>query len=158
MVGEPREERGACARAEELAASREWDRAAAEIRRLQSDWKTVGPVRRNKSEAIWQRFRTACDTFFERFKRRDAIDLEAKQADREALLGELESLAQPSAGDTPEPTPSDLLERVRSLRTRWNQTSSVVRQGADPLSERFVDALERVMRPIRTSSEGASSA
>ena len=134
-----------CARAEELAASREWDRAASEIRRLQSEWKTVGPVRRNKSEAIWQRFRTACDTFFERFKRRDAIDLEAKQADREALLGELESLAQPSAGDTPEPTPSDLLERVRSLRTRWNQTSSVVRQGADPLSERFVDALERVM-------------
>ena len=134
-----------CARAEELAASRDWDRAASEIRRLQSEWKTVGPVRRNKSEAIWQRFRTACDTFFERFKRRDAIDLEAKQADREALLGELESLAQPSAGDTPEPTPSDLLERVRSLRTRWNQTSSVVRQGADPLSERFVDALERVM-------------
>src|SRR4030095_2936998 len=103
-----------CARAEELAASREWDRAAAEIRRLQSDWKTVGPVRRNKSEAIWQRFRTACDTFFERLKRRDAIDLEAKQADREALLSELESLAQPSAGDTPEPTPSDLLRRVRS--------------------------------------------
>ncbi len=40
-----------CARAEELAASREWDRAAAEIRRLQAEWKTVGPVRRNKSEA-----------------------------------------------------------------------------------------------------------
>jgi Domain of Unknown Function (DUF349) len=134
-----------CVRAEELAASREWDRAAAEIRRLQSEWKTIGPVRRNKSEAIWHRFRTACDTFFERFKRRDAIDLEAKQADRESLLGELESLAQPATGETPEPTPSDLLERVRSLRTRWNQTSSVVRQGADPLSERFVDALERVM-------------
>jgi Domain of Unknown Function (DUF349) len=134
-----------CARAEALSISREWDRAAAEIRRLQSEWKTIGPVRRNKSEVIWQRFRTACDTFFDRFKRRDAIDLEAKQADREALLGELESLAQPRAADAPEPTPSDLLERVRSLRTRWNQTSSVVRQGADPLSERFVDALERVI-------------
>ena len=82
-----------CARAEELATSREWDRAASEIRRLQADWKTVGPVRRNKSEAIWQRFRTACDTFFDRYKRRDEIELEAKQADREALLGELESLA-----------------------------------------------------------------
>jgi hypothetical protein len=134
-----------CARAEELATSREWDRAAAEIRRLQSEWKTVGPVRRNKSEAIWQRFRTACDTFFDRFKRRDEIDLEAKQADREALLSELDSLAQPPSADAPEATPGDLLERVRSLRTRWNQTSSVVRQGADPLSERFVDALERVM-------------
>ena len=38
-----------CARAEELATSREWDKAAAEIRRLQADWKTIGPVRRNKS-------------------------------------------------------------------------------------------------------------
>jgi Domain of Unknown Function (DUF349) len=134
-----------CARAEELSASREWDRAAAEIRRLQSEWKTIGPVRRNKSEGIWQRFRTGCDAFFERFKRRDAIDLEAKQADREALLSELESLAEPPSAASPEPTPANLLERVRSLRTRWNQTSSVVRQGADPLSERFVDALERVM-------------
>ena len=62
-----------CARAEELATSREWDKAAAEIRRLQTDWKTIGPVRRNKSEAVWQRFRTACDTFFDRYKRRDEI-------------------------------------------------------------------------------------
>src|SRR4030095_11071098 len=81
-----------CARAEELAASRDWERSAAEIRRLQADWKTVGPVRRNKSEAIWHRFRTACDTFLERYKRRDESELEAKQADREALVGELEAL------------------------------------------------------------------
>ncbi len=51
-----------CKRAEELAASTEWDKAAAELRRLQADWKTVGPVRRNKSEAIWQRFRAASDS------------------------------------------------------------------------------------------------
>src|SRR5262249_23728399 len=46
-----------CARAEELANSREWDRTAAELRRLQAEWKTVGPVRRSKSEALWARFR-----------------------------------------------------------------------------------------------------
>ncbi len=152
-----------CARAEELASSREWDRTAAEIRRLQSEWKTIGPVRRNKSEAIWQRFRTACDTFFDRYKRRDQIEVESRQADREALVAELESLAQPeqaaaeqgaepgqATGEplAPEATaqaPGDLLERVRSLRTRWNQSSSAVRQGADPLSVRFLEALERVM-------------
>ncbi len=72
-----------CARAEELSSSREWDRAAAEIRRLQNDWKTIGSVRRNKSEVVWQRFRAACDAFFDRYKRRDEIELEAKQADRE---------------------------------------------------------------------------
>jgi hypothetical protein len=153
-----------CLRAEELASSREWDRAAAEIRRLQAEWKTIGPVRRTKSEAIWQRFRTACDAFFERYKRRDEIEVEAKQADREALVVELEALAAPAvelealaaapaapaadaetAAAPPDAVPSDLLERVRSLRTRWNQTSSLVRQGADPLSARFIEALARLM-------------
>ena len=48
----------------------------------------------------------------------------------------------------PAPEPIDnaaLLERVRSLRSRWNQSSPAVRQGADPLSARFMAALERLM-------------
>ncbi len=151
-----------CARAEELSQSREWERAASEIRRLQADWKMVGPVRRTKSEALWQRFRGACDTFFDRYKRRDQIELEAKQADREALVAELESLvpaARSDAGelhvpeivaDSAPPAPEAvenpaLLESVRSLRNRWNQSTPVVRQGADPLSGRFMAALERLL-------------
>jgi hypothetical protein len=132
-----------CARAEQLAESREWERAAAEIRRLQAEWKTIGPVRRTKSEALWQRFRAACDRFFDRYKRRDEIELEARQADREALAQELEALLP--AEDSDAPVPSDLLERVRSLRTRWNQSTPAVRQGADPLSGRFVAAMERLL-------------
>src|SRR4029450_5776394 len=157
-----------CARAEELAGSHEWERAAAEIRRLQMEWKTVGPVRRNKSEALWNRFRAACDTFFDRYKRRDEIDLQAKQADREALVAEVESLVPAERSDAAEmpapdvavdtaPPPSTpientaLLERVRSLRNRWNQSTPVVRHGADPLSGRFMAALER-----RLSSDPAA--
>ena len=30
-------------------------------KQLQAEWKTIGPVRKSKSEAIWQRFRAACD-------------------------------------------------------------------------------------------------
>jgi hypothetical protein len=134
-----------CARAEELASSREWDKAAAEIRRLQADWKTIGPVRRNKSEAVWQRFRTACDTFFDRYKRRDEIELESKQADREQLVAELEALSPTEGGGINGTDASGLLEQVRSLRNRWNASTPVVRHGADPLSARFVDALERAL-------------
>jgi hypothetical protein len=151
-----------CARAEELAGSTEWDKSAAEIRRLQAEWKTVGPVRRNKSEALWNRFRAACDAFFDRYKRRDEIDLQAKQADREALVAELENLvpversdaamehAPEVAADIAPPAPTALentalLERVRSLRSRWNQSTPVVRHGADPLSGRFMAALERLL-------------
>jgi hypothetical protein len=32
------------------------------------EWKTIGPVRKSKSEAVWQRFRAACDRFFERYQ------------------------------------------------------------------------------------------
>ena len=121
-------------------------------------------MRRNKSEALWQRFRTACDTFFDRYKRRDEIELETRQADREALVAELESLvgrdtrrATPVARTAPETAArhraagarsvehAALLEQVRSLRTRWNQSSPAVRHGADPLSARFMSALERCM-------------
>ncbi|MGB2716870.1 MAG: DUF349 domain-containing protein [Vicinamibacterales bacterium] len=141
-----------CKRAEEIAASvGEWDKHATEIRRLQAEWKTIGPVRRNKSEAIWQRFRAASDLFFERYKRRDEIELQSKQADREGLVVELESLAPtPATADATTTSArhdgaEGLLERVRSLRSRWNLTTPVVRQGADPLSARFMAALERVM-------------
>jgi hypothetical protein len=48
----------------------------------------------------------------------------------------------PADGAVPE---ADLLERVRSLRTRWNQSTSGVRHGADPLSGRFVAAMERLL-------------
>src|SRR5829696_1175870 len=130
-----------CARAEELSTSTNWDNAAAEMRRMQAEWKTIGPVRRNKSEVVWQRFRAAADTFFDRYKRRDQIELEAKQADREALVTELETLStSASSGE-----PAAVLEQVRSLRTRWNQSTPVVRHGADPLSGRFMDALERLI-------------
>jgi len=151
-----------CVRAEQLATSMEWERSAGEIRRLQTEWKTIGPVRRSRSEALWQRFRAACDAFFDRYKRRDQIELEAKQADREALVAELESLSpaqRSAASDThaPEvaadiaPPPqlamdnTAVLERVRSLRNRWNQSTPVVRHGADPLSARFMSALERLL-------------
>lgn len=151
-----------CARAEELSTSRDWEKAASEIRRLQVEWKSVGPVRRNKSEAMWQRFRTAADTFFDRYKRRDQIELEAKQGEREALVTELESLGSAERSDAsaelspevaadiapPLPGPVEaavLLEQVRSLRSRWNQTSPTVRQGADPLSARFMAGLERLL-------------
>ena len=143
-----------CARAEELAESRDWDKAASELRRLQAEWKTVGPVRRTKSEALWQRFRTAADRFFDRYKRRDEIEVESRQADREALAVELEAFLPADGAEAVAP-PANLLETVRSLRTRWNQSTTAVRQGADPLSARFMSAMERVLTTFTDAFKGS---
>ena len=95
-----------CVRAETLAESSEWEAAAAELKRLQAEWKTIGPVRKNKSEVIWQRFRSACDRFFERYKQRHILDLNVRLAAREALIAEALALSAPPPAHAPESTPA----------------------------------------------------
>ena len=84
------------AEAEQLAQSTEWDKAASRIKQLQVEWKKIGPVRKNKSEVIWQSSAPPCDTFFERFKTRDQVAVAGKLADRETAVAELEGLVPPA--------------------------------------------------------------
>src|SRR5215813_9783773 len=102
------------ARVEALATSSDWDAAANEIKRIQNEWKTVGPVKKSRSEALWQKFRGACDAFFTRYAHRHDIAREERVAAREALVVEMETLAA-----APEP-PEDLAAKVRDIRSRWN--------------------------------------
>ena len=53
-----------CAAAEAVQDSEEWKKATDELIALQKRWKEIGPVARRHSDAVWKRFRTACDRFF----------------------------------------------------------------------------------------------
>jgi hypothetical protein len=127
-----------CARAEELSQSSDWDAAAAELKRLQAQWKEIGPVRKSHSDAIWQRFRAACDGFFERYKQRDQIEARSQAAEREALLAEAEAWLPAADGGAPVEAPADLAERVLQLQARWRQAKPLARDAAAALDERLV--------------------
>ena len=128
------------AEAEQLAQSTEWEKASARIKQLQVEWKKIGPVRRNKSEVIWQRFRAACDTFFDRYKTRDQVAVAGKLADREAAVAELESLLPPA--DAPDaPMPEDLYARVQAARARYLQGPELPRHTLAPLADRVNRAM-----------------
>jgi phage repressor protein C with HTH and peptisase S24 domain len=45
------------ARVEALAESTDWEATANEIKRIQNEWKAIGPVKKSRSEALWQKFR-----------------------------------------------------------------------------------------------------
>jgi hypothetical protein len=90
-----------CAQAEALSGSTDWDATALEIRRLQDEWKTIGPVKKSRSEAIWQRFRSACNRFFTRHAQRHEIARAERVAAREAICAEMESLAPSPAINEP---------------------------------------------------------
>jgi Domain of Unknown Function (DUF349) len=129
------------AEAEQLSQSTEWEQAAARIKRLQVDWKTIGPVKKSKSDAIWQQFRAACDLFFERFKNRDSVALTGKMADRETTVAELEALVPPAEAAADAAAPEDLYAKVQAARARWVQGPELPRHTLAPLAERVNTAL-----------------
>jgi hypothetical protein len=132
-----------CERAEALASSTDWDAAVSEVKRLQAEWKTIGPVRKSRSEAVWQRFRAACDRFFDRYKHRDQLDLQQKAEPREAIIRELEALVpeEGAAGDAPE----GLSVLVQEARAKWQQAPELPRVIQQDLAVRYHQALSRIL-------------
>jgi hypothetical protein len=124
-----------CERAETLAESTDWDAAASELKKLQADWKTIGPVRHNKSEVVWNRFRSAADKFFERYHNRHQIAAAEKIAEHTALVVALEQLV------TPEEAAPDLAAQVQTLRTTISKAPHVEGPDMKALHERWKAAL-----------------
>jgi len=130
------------ARVEALASSTDWDATANEIKRIQNEWKTIGPVKKSRSEALWQRFRAACDAFFARYASRHDIERAERVAAREAVVAELEVLAGGEAAT------EDLATKVRDIRSRYNgevAQRGVDRERAAALDDRFAAAFNRIV-------------
>ena len=142
-----------CVEAEALADSAEWDAAATRLKQLQAEWKTVGPVRKSKSEAVWQRFRAACDRFFDRYKHRDRLDLQTKAAPRESIIHELEALL-PAPGGAAGDAPENLYGRVADARARWAQSPELPRQVQQDLAARYHQALGMLLAAWPTAFTG----
>ena len=103
-----------CEQAEAIKESTDWKTTADTLKRLQSEWRTIGPVPRKKSDQVWKRFRAACDYFFDRFKRRDEVELEERVKQREAILARAQSLAAKSPDET-----SELATKTSELWASW---------------------------------------
>ena len=81
-----------CIEAEALSESTDWKKTTEQLKKLQEEWKTIGPVSRRQTDKIWKRFRSACDTFFNRknehFSGRKSEE-EANLNAKKALLEEI---------------------------------------------------------------------
>ncbi len=127
-----------CEEAEALAESVEWRETAERLKQLQAEWKAIGPVDRKHSDAIWKRFRAACDQFFghrkEHFKQLDA-EREENLKIKKALCEKAEALAE--SDDWYETT-----EELKALQAEWKAIGPVPRKHSDAVWKRFRGACD----------------
>jgi Domain of Unknown Function (DUF349) len=137
-----------CTRAEGLLYAGDVLAAAREARDLQAEWKEIGPVTREQSEALWARFRGACDTIFanasgERDRQQNEWHVRMKEAmtrKREQLTSLRESITHDEGN----------IER-------WRQTLSTLQPGgkSEEIGKGLEDRIIDVMGRIREKQERA---
>ena len=141
-----------CVQAEALAEEKDLESAKNTAKRLQAEWKNVGPVKRSRSDALWARFRAACDAVFDRAQAEVDAEFADKINARAAVCERIERLT-PDGDEASEP-PEDLVAIVSAARTEWRQLPHVPRPQERSLTTRFQDALARVVERYPTAFAG----
>jgi hypothetical protein len=138
-----------CAAAEVLATSEDWKHATDELIALQARWKQVGPVARRHSDAIWKRFRAACDKFFERKSAHfSSVDLEHEEnlKLKRALLEEMKAADIKAGG----------FETVKEFQRRWSQIGFVPIKQKDALQKEYKAVVDGMFSTLRSSERDRS--
>lgn len=137
-----------CEKAEELKESTDWKATADALTKLQKEWKAIGPVSKKYSDAIWQRFITACDYFFEQKNKAtssqhsvEAENMEKKKAIISQLTAIDESMDMEEAG-----------KLVRELMKEWNAIGHVPFKEKDKLYKQYHGLVDQLFDRFNISA------
>ena len=138
-----------CEKAEALKESTDWKETAEILTKLQKEWKTIGPVAKKHSDAVWKRFIGACDYFFERknkatsSQRSEEVENLAKKEDVIKRMTALEA-----AGTADDAT----AEQVRALMKEWNAIGFVPFKEKDRLYKEFHALVDKLFDRLHLSA------
>ena len=136
-----------CEAAELIQDSEEWKEATDKLLELQAEWKKIGTVSRRHAEAIWNRFRAACDRFFER-KSEHFSSVEKQYEDnlskKLALLEEMESAEVKS------------FDAIKEYQRRWSEIGYVPIKAKDEIQKRYKQAIDKMFAVVRSSGREQS--
>ena len=127
-------------KAEALKDSTDWKKTTDTLVELQKEWKTIGTVAKKHSDAIWKRFQTACDAFFENKKKLTSSARLTEHANLQAkrdLIKELDTVTE----ETPK---ADALALINDLRERWKSIGHVPFREKDRVYDAFRAKIEEV--------------
>ncbi|MDD2813026.1 MAG: DUF349 domain-containing protein [Bacteroidales bacterium] len=129
-----------CVQAEALMNNKEWKKTTDELINIQKRWKEIGPVPRKYSDALWARFRNACDTFFqnrsEHFSSQDGEQIENLKL-KTALVEKVRNftLTENQAED---------LKELKKVQKEFTDVGHVPLDKKDSIQREFREALHEV--------------
>lgn len=106
---------------------------------IQKEWKTIGPVSKKYSDAVWTRFIAACDYFFEQKNKQTASVRQVEQENlllKKAVIEKLDALDEAMAT-------TEAVALVRTLMAEWNQIGHVPFKEKDKIYKSYQAALDK---------------
>lgn len=138
-----------CELAESLKDSTDWKKTTQEFINIQKQWKEIGPVPRKQSDAVWKRFRAACDYFFDK-KSEHFSDVDSEHTDnlklKEDLIAEVENFK--STGDV-----DKNLNSLKEFQRRWTEIGHVPFKKKDDIQNRFRQAINKLYDELNIDEE-----
>lgn len=149
MAANLEKKKALCEKAEALKDSTNWKETADILTKLQKEWKTIGPVAKKHSDAVWKRFIGACDYFFEQknkatsSQRTEEVENQAKKEEVIKRMAALEA-----SGTSDEAT----AEQVRALMKEWNSIGFVPFKEKDRLYKEFHGLVDKLFDRLHMSA------
>ena len=142
-----------CVEAEALMDSTDWKNATEQLKRIQEEWKTIGPVPKRHADKIWKRFRAACDTFFtrknEHFSGRKSEE-EANLAAKRALLDEIRAFQLTESR-------SENMEAIKAFQKRWIEIGFVPFRQKEAINKEYRELIDGLFDAMRRNQNEAST-
>jgi len=138
------------ARAEALVSSTDFERGAREFRDLMNAWRTAGRGRRSVDDALWKRFQTAQDAFFE--ARRAQAD--AEEAALAPNIDAAKAAVKSAEGLLPIKDLAAAKAALRAAQDAFEAAGRLPRNESQVLSKRL-GAVERAVRDAESNAWNA---
>lgn len=143
-----------CEKAEALKDSTDWKATTDALVALQKEWKTVGPVVKKHSDAVWKRFIAACDAFFEEKKKQN---VNIHSVEHENLKQKKEIIAQIKAIFEDE-NKDDAPAKVRQLMKQWQEVGHVPYKEKDKIYAEYKALIDKAFEELDMKANKARMA
>lgn len=143
-----------CEKAEALKDSTEWKKTTDALIALQKEWKTVGPVVKKHSDAVWKRFIAACDAFFEEKKKQN---VNVHSVEHENLKQKKDIIAQINSILENKET-EDAPNKVRELMKTWQEVGHVPYKEKDKVYAEYKAAIDKAFEQLDMKAKKARMA